>query len=101
MQCGLSPRYVMDEMEMYEIGIYMDNLHIRNREQWEQTRFISYVVANNNPFRKKELPLKNILKFSWDDDGNDGNGETMSEEEIKNLSEKAKAFEKYVVSSNG
>lgn len=95
MRCGLPPLYVLDHMEAYEIDIYTKHIQFKDRETWEQTRFLSYVVANNNPYRKKELPLKSIMQFPWDNEQGE-KGKELNEEEIKALSEKAKAFEKYV-----
>lgn len=91
--------YVLDRMEMYEIELFMNQLHLVYQESWEQARFLSYMIANNNPFRKKELPIHDIMKFSWDNENVNG-GKELNEQELEALKDRAKQFEQYI-SNNG
>ena len=95
LKCNIPVDYVMDRMEMYEIELFMNQLHLVYQESWEQARFLSYMIANNNPFRKKELPITDIMKFSWDDKENNG-GKELDEKELNALKDRAKQFEKFI-----
>ena len=66
MQCGISPKYVLDEMQMYEINALMDNKHLAVKDSWEQSRMIAYIIAQVNS--KKKLNPDDIIKFSWDEE---------------------------------
>lgn len=39
-ELGLSPQYVLDEMEVYEMQPLIDKAYLKGRESWEQTRLI-------------------------------------------------------------
>lgn len=60
LEVGLSPDYVLDEMEVYEIKPLMKRAYLRHRDSWEQTR----VLANwiHNAFFKGKFSMK----FPWD-----------------------------------
>lgn len=51
-------------MKPYELSIICESLHLRHKEQWEQSRLISYVVAQTNS--KKHLKPTDIIKFPWE-----------------------------------
>jgi predicted transcriptional regulator len=42
---GLSPEYVLDKMQMYELEALISSLYQKNRESWEQTRLLAYILA--------------------------------------------------------
>ena len=42
---GLSPDYVLDTMQMYEVEPLINNIHRKNKESWEQTRLLAYITA--------------------------------------------------------
>lgn len=73
---------------MYEIGDLLKGLSTKNKESWEQTRFISYITAQVNSTKK--LKPTDILKFSWDIDTKDT---YISNEDIERLKNKSKQLE--------
>lgn len=83
-------------MEFYEIEAYTTNLQYRTKEAWEQTRFLSYVIANSNPYRKKEIKPRDILKFQWDDEGEEAKNTQISTEDIERLKAQAEEIKKYL-----
>lgn len=38
-----------------------------NKESWEQTRFIAYIFAQTQAYKKK-YKITDIIKFPWDDE---------------------------------
>lgn len=96
MQCGISPKYVLDEMQMYEINALMDNKHLAVKDSWEQSRMIAYIIAQVNS--KKKLNPDDIIKFSWDE--NTASVDTsISDKDIERLRQKADNFLK--MTNNG
>lgn len=76
---------------MYEIEPLVSNIHKRNKESWEQTRFISYIIAQVNSTKK--LKPTDILSFNWDEMKDDQQSETViTNDEIKRLKEKADQY---------
>ena len=63
---GLSPRYVLDEMQFYEIDCLLDNYYLKNKDSWEQARLIAYITAQVNS--KDRLNPEDIMKFHWEKD---------------------------------
>lgn len=57
LQFGLTPSYVMDEIQQYEIKSLMDYGYYKHKEDWEQTRLISYLIAQTNSKKKLKLPI--------------------------------------------
>lgn len=77
-------------MQFYEIPTLVKGMNLKNKESWEQTRFISYITAQVNSTKK--LKPTDILKFSWDSDT--GNKDTyISNEDIERLKLKSKQYE--------
>lgn len=64
LQCGIDPGYVLDKMELYEIEALMDNLWMKDKESWEQSRLQAYVTAQVNS--TKQMEMKDILTFPWE-----------------------------------
>jgi hypothetical protein len=85
---GLSPDYVLDKMQMYELEALISCLYQKNRESWEQTRLLAYILAQVNSTKK--LKPSDILSFVWDNE-NKGNT-SISNEDVKRLKEKAKQY---------
>lgn len=73
-------------MEWYEINAIMKNQHYAISEDWEQTRFISYLIAQTNS--KKKLKLDDIMKFYWQENQNDEVQE-VKKEDVNRLQRKA------------
>lgn len=46
--------------------IYCDALHLRKKDDWEQSRLIAYLIAQVNS--KKRLSPENIIKFPWEEE---------------------------------
>lgn len=92
-QLSLPPAYVWDEMEMYEADLYASNMNLKFKENWEMTRFLSYITCNSAPFRKREVKMHDIIKFSWDDEHKE-EVKPMTKEEYERLQAKAAKIEK-------
>lgn len=61
---GLSPEYVLDQIQSYEIKALVEFGYLRNKDSWEQSRLISYTIARANGTKEK---LENFLKFPWEE----------------------------------
>ena len=73
-------------MEFYEIRAIMKYQHYAHKDEWEQARFISYLIAQVNS--KNKLKLKDIIEFEWDKDI-DEMSNSVSNEEIAKLRKEA------------
>lgn len=62
--------------------------YLNSKESWEQTRLISYLIAQVNS--KKHLELSDIIKFKWDDEENEK--EIVTKEEREELIKKANQY---------
>lgn len=60
----IPPSYALDEMEMYEISSLMKYEYYAHKDDWEQTRFLGYMVAQVNS--RKKLSLEDIIPFYWE-----------------------------------
>lgn len=74
---------------MYEIQPLINNIYKNNRENWERTRLLAYIIAQINS--SKRLNPSDIISFNWDVDDTISNT-TISNEDIKRLKEKAKQY---------
>lgn len=90
--------YFMDKMEDWELFELFKVLQYTDRNGWEQTRFISYLIAQTNS--KKKLQVENIMKFPWDENHKDNNIE-ISDNEISMLKSLAKEYAKNIKDNNG
>ncbi len=97
LQFGLSPSYVLDEIQTYEISALMKYSYYRHKEDWEQARLISYLIAQVNS--NKKLKVTDIVKFPWESE-TDKDDTYISEEDIKMLSEKAKQYEQMLAAES-
>lgn len=86
---GISPSYFLDRMTFGEVEMFLTGFNLRNREAWEQTRIIGYIIAQSNSTKK--LEQTDILRFPWDEE--DKEAATVTDDEIKRLREKAKQVE--------
>ena len=80
----------MDDLQSWEVYDLYNSLQYADSAQWEQTRWLMYVMAQINS--KKHLNLTDILKFPWDDA--DTKKTTISDDDIKRLRERARQLEK-------
>lgn len=81
----------MDKLESWEVYELFDSLKLADASQWEQTRWLMYVVAQVNS--KKQLKLQDILKFPWEE-GKIASSQSISDDDIKRLKAKAKQIGK-------
>lgn len=76
-------------MSIAEVESFIDGLNRRNREAWEQTRLLGYIIAQVNS--TKTLKQTDILRFPWDEYEKKDTG--VTDEEMKRLRAKAKEYE--------
>lgn len=86
-QLGLNPHFILDEMELYEIVPLIENSHLKTKDNWEQARMVSFIIAQSNS--SKQLSLDNFIKFPWEKED-----ETVDIDEIDNIKETMKLIEK-------
>ena len=79
----------MDDLQSWEVFELYNSLQYADSTQWEQTRWLMYVMAQINS--RKQLKLTDILKFPWDAEAAPT---TISDNDIKRLREKAKTIGK-------
>lgn len=78
-------------MQDYEIKPLMSDLYKRSRENWEQSRLISYVVAQSNSTKK--ITPSDIIKFPWENKEDLFTGITsISNDDVERLKLKSKQF---------
>ena len=83
-----SLEYFLDKMQYYELDIILSMLEYTTKQDWEQTRFQSYITAQTQSTKK--LNPQDVLKFSWDEATNKENKNTyISTEDIERLKAKA------------
>ena len=64
MQCGVQPDYVLDRMQTYEIETLIENLWMKNKESWEQTRIQAYITAQTQSTKK--IDMNDMMSFPWE-----------------------------------
>ena len=64
MQCGVQPDYVLDRMKFYEIEVLIENLWMKNKESWEQTRIQAYITAQTQSTKK--IDMNDMMSFPWE-----------------------------------
>ena len=64
LQCGVQPYYVLDRMNFYEIEALLDNLWMKNKESWEQTRVQAYITAQTQSTKK--IDMNDMMSFPWE-----------------------------------
>lgn len=90
-QGRLSPDYVMDKMEMYEVNCLMSHLYLASKDSWEQARLVGYIGAQTHSTKK--MSITDIAAFPWEN-GFERADTSMSNEDKKRLEMKAKQLEK-------
>ena len=76
----------MDKMKDYEVSLLLDNIQYSEKNDWERSRFESYVLCQINS--KKKLSPTDIVKFSWDNEKQELSTE-ISQEDIDRLQKKS------------
>lgn len=64
LQCGVQPDYVLDRMQTYEIETLIENLWMKNKESWEQTRIQAYITAQTQSTKK--IDMNDMMSFPWE-----------------------------------
>lgn len=64
LQCGVQPDYVLDRMNFYEIETLLENLWMKNKESWEQTRIQAYITAQTQSTKK--IDMNDMMSFPWE-----------------------------------
>lgn len=74
---------------MYELNEILKNYQFHFRNEFEQTRIISFVIAQSNSTKK--LKSTDVLKFEWDKtDIEDTEKKQLTKEDIEMYRKKAK-----------
>ena len=76
-------------MDFIEVESFIDGLNRRNREAWEQTRLLGFIIAQSNSTRT--LKQTDILRFQWDEE--EKKDTSVTDEEMQRLRAKAKEVE--------
>lgn len=90
---GCNCDYVLDSMQWYEVNALLKYKHYKIKDNWEQSRLISYLIAQVNT--KKTLKLEDIISFEWEKEQRQ-NGSNISKEEIEALSKQAEEMERLI-----
>ena len=81
-----SPEYFFDKMQLYELEVILDNLQLRHKQNWEQTRLLAYIIAQSNSTKK--INITDVIKFSWDNEKNE-TIDIMTDEDKDRLKKKS------------
>lgn len=74
---------------MYELNEILKNYQYHFRNEYEQTRILSYIIAQSNS--SKKLKPSDILKFDWDNQETEKTEtKQMTKEDIEMYRRKAK-----------
>ena len=86
--------YFMDKIEEWEVIELLQMLNYADRNQWDQTRCIMYVLAQANS--KKKLTMKDVMEFPWDKEYNSKSKE-ITNEQIDKLRKMAEQYKKTII----
>ena len=87
---GLSPEYVLDKIQTYEINALVEYGFLKDRENWEQARLMAYVTAQCQSTKK--IKITDIVQFPWEQK------QTKEQTEIdKKKLEQVKAMAKEII----
>ncbi len=64
LKCGIDPRYVLDEMPLYEADLYLSHAYYIGQEIREDIRVATWMTAQVNS--KKKLKPSDIYTFAWE-----------------------------------
>lgn len=76
-------------MTLAEVESFLEGINRRNRDAWEQTRLLGYIIAQSNS--TKTLKQTDILRFPWDEE--EKKDTSVTDDEMKRLRAKAKEVE--------
>lgn len=83
-----SSEYFFDSMQIYELNEILKNYQYHFKNEFEQTRIISFVIAQSNSTKK--LKSTDVLKFEWDNiEVEDTEKKQLTKEDIELYRKKA------------
>ncbi|WP_455639773.1 hypothetical protein [Parabacteroides sp.] len=88
----MDPVYFLDKASISEIGDYLEGAAERERESWEQTRILSYIVARVGGCEAETA--EEFLPLPWDEEDEDTGTAEVDPDELKKLREEAILIEK-------
>lgn len=86
----IPPKYVLDEMEMYEAKALLDFEYYSHKDGWEQARMIAWMIAQVNS--KKQLHTDDITKFYWEKGETIEHDTKITKEDVERLKNKAQEY---------
>ena len=87
MQLGVSPDYVLDRIQTYEIQALLNYNWLKSKDEWEQARLIAYVTAQCQSTKK--LKITDIIDFPWEKQEKTQKEIKVDKERIKKIQELA------------
>lgn len=88
LQCGVQPDYVLDCIQTYEIEALIENLWMKDKTSWEQTRTVGYITAQCQSTKK--ISPQDMMPFPWE---SDGQSEEITDDERKDILKEMKDME--------
>lgn len=76
-------------MDWYEVNSLLKYRHYTFKEQWEQSRLITYMIAQVNS--KRHLKLTDIITFPWEKEDDEDNTK-ITEDDVKRLKAMAQNY---------
>lgn len=89
---GIHPNYFLDEMTPKEASYIIKNVEDKYVNEWNQTRFIAYIVMQSQSTKK--LTPTDILRFPWETD--EVEKTTLTKETKEKLKQHALEMEKKI-----
>lgn len=87
LKLGIEPGYVLDQMEFYEISSLLKHQYYKDKESWEQTRFLGFLNARCSG--AKIGKMEDLIEFQWEKEEKE-QPRFLSDEEISGFRDKAK-----------
>ena len=75
---------------MYEVNALLKGLHYKYQSSWEQTRFLSYVIAQVNSTKRLDGPA-DIMTFPWEEKEAE-EPKVITDNDVDRLKEKMQQF---------
>ena len=88
----VSYEYFCDTLQPYELALLIEGLPYLDRNEWEQTRIRVFSTASM--FSNHKPQLTDIMQFAWDKKQAVEMPKEITEEEINDLRQQAKQFER-------
>lgn len=83
----------MYDLEYWEVNDILDNIEYLDRNQWEQTKLNTYVLAQANS--RKMIDKDKFMSFAWDkEETEEEHNYEISNEDIERLKKIAERWQK-------